>query len=215
MPLVDFKHLDTSSQIAIWNITESKETLQDALLNEGLSIDVQELVSSLHVLQKLAVRLLLFHLLGLKTTLHYDSHGKPLLPKEWKGHISITHSKQMVAVMYHPHHSVGIDLEWMQEKIHRIFPRFTLPEEIGSKALSTAHLYAYWCTKEAIYKCYGKKNVSLRNDIFIAPFDFQEDGGALRAELLPANWSAIQVNYTLLENYMLAYTTVKMNNDAE
>jgi phosphopantetheinyl transferase len=66
-------------------------------------------------------------------------------------------------------------------------------------------LYVCWCAKEAVYKCYGQKEVSFADNISLEPFKFANEG-QVNAHL---NKSAVakhyQVNYLQYEDYMIGY----------
>jgi 4'-phosphopantetheinyl transferase len=66
-------------------------------------------------------------------------------------------------------------------------------------------LYVCWCAKEAIYKCYGQKEVSFLDNIALEAFPFAEEG-SLNANLHKGEVNLdYQVNYMQYEDYMLGY----------
>jgi len=67
------------------------------------------------------------------------------------------------------------------------------------------HLYVCWCAKEAIYKCYGQKEVSFMDNILLHPFDFAEKG-TLQAKLHKGKIAKeYKVEYLQYEDYMIGY----------
>ena len=66
-------------------------------------------------------------------------------------------------------------------------------------------LYVCWCAKEAVYKCYGQKEVSFADNISLEPFNFAEQG-MVEAHL---NKGAIDIDYKVgylqYEDYMIGY----------
>jgi phosphopantetheine--protein transferase-like protein len=102
---------------------------------------------------------------------------------------------------------VGIDVELIKEKVERIVEKFLQPKEIAfiEKKHKIPHLYICWCAKEAIYKCYGQKEVSFMDNISLAPFDFSETG-SLQAHLLKGTVDkTYKVEYMRYEDYMIGY----------
>ena len=68
-----------------------------------------------------AVRILRDYLLGLEP-IHYNAVGAPYIDKEV--FISISHSKNTVGFALNKEYSIGLDLEYPQEKILKIQSKF-------------------------------------------------------------------------------------------
>jgi len=67
-------------------------------------------------------------------------------------------------------------------------------------------LHIYWCVKEAMYKVYGKKNVSLRTDIFVNKV-MHAISGKVNATLTHDGFSeSHEVCYERFRDCMLAWT---------
>jgi phosphopantetheine--protein transferase-like protein len=136
-----------------------------------------------------------------------DAHGKPYLVN-LPYHISLSHSFDYAAVMISKKAPVGIDIEQIQQKVERIAPRFLNPGELAA-AMQDTHrvkaLYAYWCAKEAVYKCYGQKEVSFADNISLQPFGFTPEG-SIQARLEKGD---IKLDYTVrylqYQDYMVGY----------
>lgn len=167
MPLIHRRELHSSSLIGIWEVTETEKELLIAYpCNESELAKLNSYTHAFRRTQFLASRLLLHTLLpGAKIV--YDENGKPF-PDTGKNHISISHSGKLIAIMTEDDHC-GIDIEIIHPKIERIAPKFLSPAELiscsGEETVNKMHVY--WCVKEAIYKVYGRKNVSLKSDIFV------------------------------------------------
>jgi len=103
---------------------------------------------------------------------------------------------------------VGIDIEQIQQKVERIAPRFLNPGELKAAKQDpnlVEALYAYWCAKEAVYKCHGQKNVSFANDISLQPFRFETEGSIyaqLKKDTLHLDY---KVDYLQYHDYMVGY----------
>lgn len=93
------------------------------------------------------------HLLNENIELIYDDLGKPHL-KNHDGHISISNTKELVAVIYHPTNAVGIDIEIPSERILKIAPKFVNENE--QKWMNDSEITSYyncltiWCVKESV-----------------------------------------------------------------
>jgi phosphopantetheinyl transferase len=143
--------------IAVWSISETYDELVLFLNNESFLKEIQNLglKSELRINQKLAAGILLQHILKENIELYYDELGKPHL-KNQKGHISISNTKEFVAVIYHPEKSVGIDIEIPSERIEKIAPKFVNEQEQlwldASQTEPYLNYYNIWCVKESIFK---------------------------------------------------------------
>ena len=141
------------------------------------------------------------------TDCEVDVHGKPYLVN-LPYHISLSHSFDYAAVMISRSRPVGIDIEQIKEKVERIAEKFLSPRELGFITQDNnriQQLYVCWCAKEAIYKCYGQKEVSFQDNITLEPFAF-EGHGALGAGLDkgPVSLDYV-VEYMQYEDYMIGY----------
>lgn len=60
-------------------------------------------------------------------TIYHNADGKPFIPDY---NISISHTRGYAAVMLSKTHSVGIDIEYISDRVGRIATRFLHPDEI-------------------------------------------------------------------------------------
>ena len=135
-----------------------------------------------------------------------DEFGKPYL-EDSKLHISISHSRKMVAVMAGPK-AVGIDIQLIVPKITRLAHKFLNKKEAASisENHSLAMLHIYWGAKESLYKGYGRKKLDFKDHIKITPFTFNTEGGDLEASVEKENYKQpYWLKYQLLNNYVLVY----------
>ena len=98
------------------------------------------------------------------------TNGKPNLVNI-DGFISISHAADVAAIAISKKEEVGIDIEKMQEKITRIAPKFMLSEEIerSQGEHQVLDMYVHWCVREAVYKCYGRRQLDFRRHILLEP----------------------------------------------
>ncbi|HTK21920.1 MAG TPA: 4'-phosphopantetheinyl transferase superfamily protein, partial [Mucilaginibacter sp.] len=66
-------------------------------------------------------------------------------------------------------------------------------------------LYVCWCAKEAVYKCYGQKEVSFADNISLEPFNFAQQGHLMAHLNKDAVSKDYKVNYLQYEDYMIGY----------
>lgn len=134
-----------------------------------------------------------------------DEHGKSQ-PMNGQGFVSLTHTRGFAAAIYHRELPVGIDLEQIREKILRIGTRFLAESELNFLHSLPAHYTMAWSAKESIFKCLGKKGVSLRENILLEPF--APDATLINGKIHGTNFNdhhyKVQVEQN--ENHILTYT---------
>lgn len=203
------QQIDDDTEFALWKIEESADELYSQLqLDEHEKAYTKQLSKSKRYLHWLGTRVLLRKMLRTEEYIDckVDAHGKPYLVT-LPYHISLSHSFDYAAVMISKTSPVGIDIEQIKEKVERIAGKFMRPEEMAfiDDTYKIQHLYVCWCAKEAIYKCYGQKEVSFADNISLQPFSFQHHGH-LDARLHKGDVAIdYEVGYMQYEDYMIGY----------
>lgn len=203
------KQVDSDTEFAIWKIEEKAEELYNQLkLDEDEKAYVKMLSHGKRHLHWLGTRVLLRTMLNTSEYIDckVDAHGKPYLVS-LPYHISLSHSFDYAAVMISKTQPVGIDIEQIKEKVERIAAKFMRPEEMDfiSEARKIDQLYACWCAKEAVYKCFGQKEVSFADNILLEPFNFAKEG-QVNARLRKGTTDlAYKVDYLQYDGYMIGY----------
>jgi phosphopantetheinyl transferase len=213
MPLYKTIILNPSTQILVWEITESYQELFEAVvLNDSNLIRLNGMKSQLHQRAFLSVRKLFQEVGYTDFDLYYDEFGKPHL---YDGkHISITHSHQFSAIILSDE-AVGIDIELQREKIIRIADKFVSEKELNQLQKLDSRDYirkltVIWGVKEAIFKIRNEKGISFRDNIFEAEFALtdQKTKAQLRFEEQIVNFEIHFQEIHLLDNqqyYTLVY----------
>ncbi|MFD2571443.1 4'-phosphopantetheinyl transferase family protein [Spirosoma soli] len=155
-------------------ITEDESTLRTNLPLTAL--ELEELATISHPAQRvewLACRVLIRQLTESQgmpyTGLLKDEFGKPhLIGTPW--HISLSHTTGWAAAVLHRLRPVGIDVEPIREQLKRVVPRVLSEPEIAHAAGDVDRLAVYWCAKEALYKLYGKRELTFREHLHVEPF---------------------------------------------
>lgn len=203
------KQIDDDTEFALWKIEEEAGELYNQLqLNEQEKAFAEQLSHSKRYLHWLGTRVLLRKMLNTDEYIDclVDTHGKPYLV-DLPYHISLSHSFDYAAVMLSKTRPVGIDIEQIKEKVERIAHKFMRPEEMNfiNEKDKIAQLYVCWCAKEAVYKCYGQKEVSFADNILLEPFNFAEEGKVSGHLIKDAVSLDYQVDYLQYEDYMIGY----------
>ena len=137
-----------------------------------------------------------------------DEFGKPYL-KEHPHHVSLTHSYPYVAVQLDRWNAVGIDLEQPKEKLKTIANRVFSADEVRDAGENIVKLCIYWCAKEALYKIHGKRNILFTDHLRVMPFQLASNGTFTGKILLDANELIIQLQYLVMMDFVLVYTSPK------
>lgn len=162
----------TDSTILFWKYS-NKDTFNSELLIEQ---ENREKVENFHPkkrIEYLMIRQMLKSVFPDHKIL-YKSIGQPyLFPKD--AFISITHSYPFAALAISKKR-VGIDIERIMPKIHRIKEKFVHPDEaIWVKGEhETELLTVIWVIKEALYKLHPSKYWSLKKHYKVEPFSLDD-----------------------------------------
>lgn len=213
MPLYKTIQHNSSTQILIWNITESFEQLnQEVQLNEKSQKRLDGMKSEMHQRAFLSIRKLLTQAGYSDFDLYYDEFGKPHLHSE-KRHtefteVSITHSHHFSAIIL-SNEPVGIDIEMQRDKILKIAHKFVNDKELERLQKMNTNDYikkltVKWGAKEAIFKIKNEKGISFKDHIQVAPFKINEQQTVANLNYNRINqqftihFSELDTNFTLV-----------------
>lgn len=204
MPIV--KQIRTDSyEVLVWKIEEAFEFFSSNLrLSNVESQEYLNITNEARKLEWLASRFVQRRLI--KDSLIKDDFGKPSLDKQ-EGFVSIAHCKDFAAAMYSKEGPVGIDIEPIDCKVLRIAQKFLNTHELSfiASATDVQHVIAAWCVKEAVFKWYGKKSLSFKNNIQIRTF--QNYSEEVKVDFNKDNIMDVKyVRVLKIENCMLAFT---------
>lgn len=151
MPLL-YTHSHDGAQLCLWHITEDEAYFADALKPWDATESLRRITHPAKRLQHMASRYLLqlmypdamLRLKGRKPYLHRGPG------------VSISHSGNTAGVLL-SQNGAGLDIQYPDEKLFRIAPRFALPNEADALPYPTdlERLTALWCIKESVFKWYG------------------------------------------------------------
>lgn len=103
-----------------------------------------------------------FHILE---NIQYNALGRPHLKN---GNISISHSRLVIAIAYHPTHPVGVDVEFHSPKLKKIQHKFISPEDRALIQIENEKmLTTVWSVKEAVYKMERIEGLSFKDNIHV------------------------------------------------
>jgi len=170
MPLLLSRELDNGLRLGVWQIREPEPWfLQQVHMNAEESQELSLLRSRDKREQRLAYRMVLSALLKpARFSISYDEHRKPYL-HGYPGHISVSHSCEMAAAIYHPLQPVGIDIEKVSPRLLPLTDKFVALSECLeiSGDRSDEVLTLLWSAKEALYKMDGKRGLHFNRDLIV------------------------------------------------
>lgn len=131
----------------------------------------------------------------------YTKSGKPTLTDAY---ISISHSKQYVAIMYSTIHAVALDIEQYRPSILHIASRFVNVHE--QKLFSSLpDITLLWSAKETAYKLY-ELSPNFKEDYTISSEQDISDAGLLIGKLSQKEIDIhIKINYFRTQDFCLTW----------
>ncbi|EEX51937.1 hypothetical protein HMPREF6745_2581, partial [Prevotella sp. oral taxon 472 str. F0295] len=171
MPFLSKKYLAEDVTLGLWLLNEEEDFF---FKNYPCLHDLQKkmtIIGSKHRrLEILAARALLFEMIN-NPDLHFNHNdsGKPLVEGY---HVSVSHTKGMVALMLSKTREVAVDVEYESDRVGRIAHKFVNADETMP---SNDHLLLAWCAKEAIFKYFSADNL-LSSEIYLQSFDVEKCG---------------------------------------
>ena len=152
MPLL-FTQTIGDAVLGVWSKQETAEQLLPMIdLCDADKVVYEQIGNDRRRTEWLTTRIVLRELLNRDTTIGHDADGKPYLI-DCDSFISISHSKNMVAVMV-AKQNLGIDIEQITARTTKVRHKFLTGNELEWCKTDTEHTLV-WTVKEAAYKLIG------------------------------------------------------------
>lgn len=203
------RELEENALLAVWEITESEEELANiCALPNAEKEELQITRSEPRRKERLAVRALLNVLFQEKVYLGHHDNGQPFLQNSIV-EVSISHTIRFAAVLTHPEHNVGIDIESLNRDFSVVEKKALSKREIAdiSSKNRNTHLAVYWSAKEAVYKRLSLSNVNFAEQIEIKKFNLK-DSGTIEATFKyhdKQKESVFELQYELFDNHVMVW----------
>jgi phosphopantetheinyl transferase len=168
-------HITESTLLGIWKVEENRTDLLDLLCRHEWIRNIHTLKAESRVLEILSARILIKELTGEEKEVCYNDTGKPFLADK-SFHISVSHTKKYVAVAINKEKPVGLDIEYISEKIKRVQSRLMSADEYIDSNNELVHLLLHWSAKEAMFKFLDAESVDFLKHLFVSKFTPQEEG---------------------------------------
>lgn len=193
--------------LAVWKTEESLEEISILDSAQPYLADLDQFSSDSRKLEWLIVRVLLFELLQEHKHISYKTNGKPYI-KDSIYQISISHTKGFVAIYLSTKTHIGVDIEYINNRVERIAHRVFSQEELNgiNKDTQFAQLIVMWCSKETIFKAFDLSEVDFIKHLKIHPFQLNTKSGKLIGqELQTRNTEYLDISYIINEEFVLTY----------
>lgn len=172
--------------------------------------EFQKITSDKRKIEFLSVRIALNILMKNEVKIVYNAVGKPYLLDD-ETFISVSHTRNYVAVMAGQKSDLGIDIEHISdiERFRKVSGRFLSKEELNDLSIDLYPeiLPICWSIKEAVYKMIGEETVNFADKMKIQQFIPENEG--LADVFLPDRNRTIAVRYRKNELYTLAWCEAK------
>ena len=189
------------SAYAVWNIQETFLELP-YLSPEPFPADLHPIRQAEWIIGRVLVKSLCekFEIEYRGVSKH--DNGKPYLEGS-NVHISISHSFPIAAAMIHLEKPCGIDMERPREKHKLVKAKYLHPSEMEFQE-DLNKLCSIWCAKEVIYKIFGRRFLSLKDEIKVV---FESENIMKGFILKKGQESSHHIQYGWVKDYILAYGT--------
>jgi len=208
MPLYCSETIGNGGRLAIWKLAETEEALTAQCSLSGYDVEKISFVTNpQRRKERLAVYLLLHHLFGKNVQLDYHANGQPLLQNQF-GHISVSHTRRFVAIIYHPETPVGIDIEDTTRKMEAVEKKALSDNERNylSDKNRAMQLCLIWCAKEALFKWAAESEIDFARQIEVAEFTPHSNGQLAVQFTDKANkYTTLHLPYRIVEDHAMVW----------
>lgn len=199
MSLVISDFAKNNSISGIWEINNDEESLlQQCRLTKYDRELLKTIKSKSRRLEILSVRALLNKLIPDIEITYKDK--KPICNK---GYIAISHSKKYASIIWHLHKKPSIDIEEVNNRIHKIKRRAFSETELQYSKDQTKQLTIMWSAKECIYKLINIPEIDFKNQIEINNIIDDKINCTLKHKNLKENFV---LNKEIYDNHIIVWT---------
>ncbi len=198
MSLILNQHINGGTKILIWKDEESIDYfLSKTRLTNKEIIQINAYTVERRKKELIIARYLLQTELP-NAEITYLDNGKPYI-RGGEAYLSISHTKDLVAIIINPHKQVSIDIEYINHRVEKVKQRFLSEQEL-TIANTTELLTLYWSAKECLFKLDDKQGLDFRTDLSISPYSSRLMTGHIRKD------NAFKINYEINKDWVLCYS---------
>jgi len=203
-----WKREEDQFRINIWKTDEGMEALLPlSNLSATETAQLNSFQSSFRKKEWLCTRIMLSQMMGESAAIVYDEFGKPHLAGS-EARISVSHTKDFVAVLVANAPVAGVDIERMSPRIDKIASKFLSTAEQERTPLINPRPYYYiiWGAKEVLFKIYGRGELLFKEHLLTEPFALSESGtltGTIKKRTFSKTY---QISYLFIGDLLLTYS---------
>lgn len=201
MPLLLNKKIDEHSAYAVWNIQETFLEIP-YLAPEPFPADLNPVRQAEWIIGRVLVKSLCDTFGIAYKGISKHENGKPYLVDS-HANISISHSFPIAAAMIHLKKPCGIDMERPREKHKFVQDKFLHSSEEQYRD-DLEKLCTIWGAKEVVYKIFGRRFLSLKDEI---KTEFKSENLITGEILKPGYEDTFEIHYEWVKEYLLAFGT--------
>lgn len=201
--MLKINKIETSTGTIFYCQNDKDETFfADFFKSTSIIQDIKLLKSDKRRIEKYVVHYILTSIYSVNYELVYKDSGKPILLDK-NNHISISHSKNLIAIFISNTEHIGVDVEYISEKIIKIASKFISDDE--QLLLTTTDDYTLiWSAKETIYKSYGISGVDFKQGMNVLHIDRSLNELKLKLHYKDLN-TFCKLHYQIINGFTLVY----------
>ena len=159
MPLLRIIKRDEAT-IGLWEMVEGEfDSYTDDYLRGAIREAEKKYKSNARRMEYICERALLKDMMnGRIVKIFHNEDGKPMLNNGLN--ISISHTRGYIAIILSETKNVGIDIEYVSDRVEKIASRFMREDESADDIIS---LLVHWCAKETLYKLFSSEHLDFMN----------------------------------------------------
>jgi phosphopantetheinyl transferase len=205
------QNINQSSKLAIWKIDEPELFYTEL-------VTISTTISHPHKrLQHLAGRYLLPFLFAdfPHNSIEIAETRKPFLPTA-EFQFSISHCADFAAAIVSKNKAVGIDIEMITERVHKIKHKYLHATEqafVNDYPIEkqTELLTLLWSAKEAMFKWWGRGDIDFSEAMQIQSFELKESGVIYTSFKKEKFETALELNYKIMDQMCLVWVITAPN----
>lgn len=210
MPVIKIEHISEDSVWGLWKIEEDQETLlRNAVLSGEEVSEMDRIANPRRKTEWLASRVMLKTImdsLGIPYRgLRKNEASKPYLVNDGF-HISLAHSFPIAGAMVNRNSPCGIDIEKPKPALFTIATKFLSDEEWNTIPKRLPELCLAWAVKEVLYKLYGDKRISFRENLVLHPFIYSPKGRIRACIRRMGESKSVNLGYEQAGDMMVCYS---------
>ena len=159
MPLLRIIKRDEAT-IGLWEMVDGEfDSYTDDYLRGAIGEAEKRYKSNARRMEYICERALLKDMMNGKIVkIFHNEDGKPMLNNGLN--ISISHTRGYIAIILSETKNVGIDIEYVSDRVEKISSRFMREDESADDIMS---LLIHWCAKETLYKLFSSEHLDFMN----------------------------------------------------